>query len=329
MILIFSVLNDYTTYEVVKWLHHMGHKDVVRINSDEKKSINFKLQNDHCELTINDQHIDLNKITAVWYRKGANWFGQQFEEVRIDNHLRLSHCLNQISANENKVLNDYIHFLIKRKVPVLGSAFKSNLNKLMTLDQARSVGLSVPDFHVLNSVNDIDGLINSSKHHITKTMSDGVYLFDSEDSETGCFTYTEDLDQDRIKGLPDKIAPSFIQSKIDKKYEIRSFFIEDDFYSWAILSQNDERTKTDFRKYNGKKPNRNLAVEIPDEVQHKLKKLFELIGLNTGSIDLMVDMNDKYYFLEINPVGQFGFLSKLTNYQLEKQVAIWLSQYER
>lgn len=329
MILIFSVQNDYTTYEVIKWLHHMGHTNVVRINSDEKNNIKFNLKNNNCVLNINGQKVDLSTVSVVWYRKGVNWLGQQFKEISIKNHPQLSNHMNRISQNENKVLNDYIHYLIKQNIPVLGSAFKSNLNKLKTLEQARSVGLSTPKFHVLNELEEVKKLLDSETGYITKSMSDGVYFFDSEHSDTAYFTYTEDLISERLKGLPDTIAPSFTQSKINKKYEVRTFFLDGELYSWAILSQNDVKTKTDYRKYNDAKPNRDLPIEIPIEVQIKLKNLFALIGLNTGSVDLMVDNDDNYYFLEINPVGQFGFLSKLSNYQLEKHVATWLLKNEK
>lgn len=50
------------------------------------------------------------------------------------------------------------------------------------------------------------------------------------------------------------------------------------------------------------------------------------LNLNTGSIDLIVDTQDNYYFLEINPVGQFGMVSQPCNYYLEKKVAEYLVQ---
>lgn len=41
-------------------------------------------------------------------------------------------------------------------------------------------------------------------------------------------------------------------------------------------------------------------------------------------IDLMVDLNDQYYFLEINPVGQFGMVSKPGNDYIEREIALSL-----
>ncbi len=45
------------------------------------------------------------------------------------------------------------------------------------------------------------------------------------------------------------------------------------------------------------------------------------IGLNCGSLDFIVDINDKFYFLEVNPTGQFGMVDFPCNYNLHKIVA--------
>lgn len=108
---------------------------------------------------------------------------------------------------------------------------------------------------------------------------------------------------------------------VEKKYEIRSFFIDNKFYSMAIFSQTDEQTKIDFRKYSN---NRNEPYKLPFDIENKLKSLFKKLDLNTGSIDLIVDKNDNYIFLEINPVGQYGMTSFPCNYNLEETIANYL-----
>lgn len=325
MILIFSRTNDYSTFEVIKWLNHFGVLDVFRINSDEDNDIVFDVRDDYFVLRVNGTRIALNEVGAAWYRKGSNWLGGQFGTVHIDSHPKLTAYLNHMASKESNKLSDYVHYLIEQTVPVLGSAFKSDLNKLVTLHLARAVGLKTPECLVLNERQSIMPLLeDDGSAYITKAMSDGVYLFDSEDKETGYFTYTESLRKDNVEDYPERIPPSFIQREVEKQYEVRAFFLDGRFYSWAIFSQADAQTSTDYRRYNDEKPNRVVPYLIPDNVEKKLCELFHRIDLNTGSVDLMVDSEDEYYFLEINPVGQFGSLSKLTNYQLEAEIARWL-----
>ena len=51
----------------------------------------------------------------------------------------------------------------------------------------------------------------------------------------------------------------------------------------------------------------------------------KLLNLNSGSLDLIRAADGKYVFLEINPVGQFGMVSYPCNYNIEKEIAIALT----
>lgn len=329
MILIFSQANDYSTFEVMKWLNHLGESDVLRINSNEKNAITFDVRNNDFSLRVNGSSMALSDIGAVWYRKGVNWLGGQFAEVEIDGHSRLTSYLNYVARKESNKLSEYLHYLIEQTVPVLGSAFKCDLNKMTTLSLARSVGLKTPEFYVINERQLAPRLLEDGHQYITKAMSDGVYLFDSETDRKGYFTYTESFDAESLASYPDRIPPSFLQSKIEKNYEVRVFYLDGRFFAWAIISQSSIQTSTDYRKYNHQKPNRVVPYSLPADLEQKLLDLFCKIGLNTGSVDLMVDSDNDYYFLEVNPVGQFGALSKLTNYQLEVEIARWLIDHAR
>ena len=329
MILIFSTANDYTTFEVIKWLNHFGEFDIFRMNSDENNNIIFNIHENNFAMQVDGYLIELSKIRVVWYRKGINWLGGQFKEVSINEHPQLTSYLNKKAVQENHKLSEYIHYVIEQRIPVLGSAFKSDLNKLIILDIAKSVGLRTPGFYILNEKQSIKNLVKYGEQYITKSMSDGIYLFESAEKRKGYFTYTELLTKERIEDYPEEISPSFIQSKIEKQYEVQVFYLDGQFFAWAIFSQSDDQTRTDYRKYNDQKPNRVVPYLLPEKIIKKLSDLFKKIGLNTGSVDLMVDLQNNYYFLEINPTGQFSALSKLTNYQLEAEVAKWLIDHAK
>ncbi|WP_228444971.1 ATP-grasp domain-containing protein [Chryseobacterium indoltheticum] len=121
----------------------------------------------------------------------------------------------------------------------------------------------------------------------------------------------------------DTLFISFFQEKIEKDFEIRTFYLNGKTWSMAIFSQNDEQTKVDFRKYNDDKPNRNVRYKLPKDIEEKVHILMQTLDLNCGSLDFMKSGN-KYYFLEINPVGQFGNVSADCNYFLEREIALQL-----
>jgi glutathione synthase/RimK-type ligase-like ATP-grasp enzyme len=115
-----------------------------------------------------------------------------------------------------------------------------------------------------------------------------------------------------------------VQNYIEKKYELRIFFLGGQFYSVAIFSQQDEKTKLDFRNYNDERPNRIVSYKLPESVEVKLKNLVCLIKMDSGSIDLIVTKENDYIFLEINHVGQFLWTSDSCNLNFDEKVAIHL-----
>jgi ATP-GRASP peptide maturase of grasp-with-spasm system len=332
VICLFSNSVDNSTTHVIRWLNHLGKKEVIRINSDDDRNENpvkiDLVEGDFCFQQGAD-HFRLKDIEIVWYRKGLHWFCDQYYPVTIQDHAKFTSYLNRRLKMEEAKLSDYLHFLIKNTIPALGTYGKTDLNKLVVLAVARQVGLKVPEFYITNHKDGVNRALEQAGNAITKPMSDGLYLFEKEESGLSYFSYTETVGKESTKSLPESISPSFLQKNIKKQYELRIFFLEDCCYSMAIHSQSDERTQTDFRKYNEEKPNRFVPYLLPEETDLKIKALFQKLGLNTGSVDMIVDEEGEYYFLEINPVGQFGMVSSPCNYHLEEKVALYLLKHAK
>ncbi|MGV3503486.1 MAG: grasp-with-spasm system ATP-grasp peptide maturase [Adhaeribacter sp.] len=330
MICIFSTAVDYSTTDVIRWLHYLGVKDVIRVNSQDPhpaSQLRLDVTDDTFTFQIGGQTFRLRDLEAVWYRKGANWLCDQFFPVTVADHARFTAYLHHKLQAEEATLCTYLHQLVARQADVLGSAAKGNLNKLLVLQAAREAGLRTPGFYVSNHRKGIQRAFAQSPGLITKAMSDGLYFFEEQEVGTGYFSYTEALEPSVAESLPERLSPSFLQQHIAKQYELRVFFLAGTCYAMAIFSQADEQTKTDFRKYNEHKPNRCVPYLLPAGLSDKIASLFRLLDLNTGSADLLVDARGEYYFLEINPVGQFAMVSGPCHYYLEKQVALHLKHH--
>jgi len=156
---------------------------------------------------------------------------------------------------------------------------------------------------------------------ISKDINDAFHFYHPKE-QFG--TYAELITKNNLDEIPDTFIPSLVQKYIEKKIEIRTFFFMNEIKSMAIFSQNDSKTKVDFRKYNLKKPNRTVPFKLPVEIENKLTDLMKSLDLETGSIDLIMTPINDFYFLEVNPVGQFGMVSQPCNYPLEKRIAEYL-----
>jgi hypothetical protein len=50
------------------------------------------------------------------------------------------------------------------------------------------------------------------------------------------------------------------------------------------------------------------AMEVPDSISREIRGFMEQLGLHYGRLDFLVDKQGKWWFLEVNPNGQFGWL---------------------
>ena len=219
---------------------------------------------------------------------------------------------------ELRIFIDYIFFRLKESCSnILGSidhALKQN--KLVDLHLAKQFGLKIPFTQFY-----LDGK-RDCLNKIVKVASSTLYWTkDGDNYTTGLTSRISDVDMD----LYDSQFPSLIQKEVEKDVEIRVLFVDNIVYSMAIFSQNDRMTEVDFRNYNGEKPNRIEPYQLPRESIESLKELMKYKSLNFGSIDFIKSSkNGEYYFLEINPCGQYERLASIFNSQVEKKIAKYL-----
>ena len=100
----------------------------------------------------------------------------------------------------------------------------------------------------------------------------------------------------------------------------RSIYLLGNTYSMAIFTPPNTISAVDFRHYYDQ-PNMLTPYKLPIELDEKIDKLMKSLDINSGSIDFIKTPDDEYLFLEVNPVGQFGMVSKPCNYNLEKILA--------
>lgn len=216
---------------------------------------------------------------------------------------------------EYQVLEKYYH----SKIPnhkTISHPDNNSLNKLIVLDLARDCGIKTPHSRIVTNKNEVSEFIKENTEVITKPLFEVISKREGNDI---LYVYTSVVELEDIKETD--FFPSLLQNKIKKEFEIRVFYFFGDFYSIAIFSQNKDSTSVDFRIYDYKKPNRNVVINLPQSLREKLKNLMDKVGLKTGSIDLIFTPRKEMVFLEINPVGQFGMVSRAGNFNLEKIIA--------
>ncbi|WP_336688244.1 grasp-with-spasm system ATP-grasp peptide maturase [Chryseobacterium bernardetii] len=318
MILILSTPNDDDTNIVMEHLAVLGEK-CLRINDLDLFNGKIKM---HYELSpepklfvesIYFEKTDLSDVKCVWFRKFGFFdkFKPNFQgETNIEmlEYLKLEYTttldLFFDFLKEKKWLNHYLN--IKK------------INKISALIASQKLGLNIPKTTITNTA----GLLNPNESYITKSIKDGTVV---NVKDKIFFFLTKEVNHKTMARYKN-FFPSLFQEKIEKEYELRIFHLNGVNYPMAIFSQRDAQTGVDYRHYNYSKPNRMIPYALPQEIDVKICELMKALGLDTGSLDIIKGKDGQYYFLEVNPSGQFRMTSLPCNYNLHYEVAICLKE---
>jgi ATP-GRASP peptide maturase of grasp-with-spasm system len=320
MILILSEEFDNSTNKVIDWIDYTKNK-FVRINPNTivdltKFSLNeFDIS---FNIVINDIEISSKDINSYWYRRG--FLNNQIKLVENFDIPNYKKTVNNYLIKENEYLKEIFYTLLETKTHI-GKISDNKINKLKVLLYAKEIGLSVPDTIITNTKTDLINFFNKHNEIITKSIKDNIHL---ELSDCYFVQYTDLINKKDLEKIPEVFFSSIFQQLIKKKFELRIFYLNNKFYSTAIFSQTNDKTKIDFRHYDDSNPNRVVPFILPTEYEIKLQKLMNKLNLISGSIDVLVAENGEFYFLEVNPVGQFGQVSSPCNYYIEREIANYL-----
>lgn len=324
-ILVLSRQDDGSTSNVIEWLVKYN-KPYIRLNTDDDKARLHFLDIDNRELTISKhgETTNLFNISSLWHRRrGFSLKNVAINFDELDKGILFDtpdYHKSHINS-EYKVLTEYFHYILQQDVPTIGNYVSTDVNKLIVLEIAKKHNVPIPKSYVVTTKEGIRRILanTDASFVVTKAISQGVYHFTPA---YGYYSYTERITEESLNELPNRFFPSLLQEEIKKKYELRVFYLNEEFYAMAIFSQKRADTVVDFRKHTDQdNPQRKVPYNLPQHVKKGLIAIMNELELNTGSIDILVDEDNNYIFLEVNPVGQFGMTSSPCNYYLERKIA--------
>jgi len=321
-----------TTEVVIDWLRawevphiRINATDIAKGHESRGAAYSISKGGVSVRLNIDGVDIDPSDIKVVWFRRWAyaadtsvpQLFAEQSYRTDSNVFFACQHIFKELQA-VTKFL-----FTTLSSSKWLGEPKSAAPNKLQVLKMAAEVGLDVPDTLVTADVNALQRFIEKHGAVITKPIGD-MLLCSFGDRQYA--TYTSVID-DKFASEHDQNAsfPSLYQEKLDKKYEIRTFYLDGECYSMAMFTQQKAATQGDFRKYCYEDPVREVPYQLPASIEEAIRRLMTDLCLDTGSIDIVRTTDGRYVFLEVNPVGQFGMVSVPCNYNLELKVAKYLA----
>ncbi|HCN48789.1 MAG TPA: ATP-grasp ribosomal peptide maturase [Chryseobacterium sp.] len=307
--MILCITHSQDFYNIDLFFEYLSSRNIpfFRLNSDrlnhfQKISVNentFELT-DESGNTIHSDHIK-----GVWHRKA--WRISVPEELDEDYEKIFLNEYGNLRYNLMTVLEDipWINPYENEK--------KIDGNKMLQLKIAQKNNLIIPKTVYSNDEEKITTFFHqyckgkgiAKLHGVTaKTMS-GENM-----------TSTMVIEEDTLEHLSDiAYCPMIFQPYIDKEYELRIVYIDGEFFTGMINNSENADWRIAREGYFWS------AYELPGSVKKNLTSMMKEMGLYIGAIDMIKGKDGQYYFLEVNPQGEWGMLQKELGFPIAEKIA--------
>lgn len=301
--LILSTTTDYSTDLICVELEKRG-LEYLRLNRDHftEYEINYTLQDNALRVKMGD----------TWYELSAQCVNSIYFRAPV--FLRTTG--KAYSLEEQLKRSQWSAFI--RNLIVLDKALWINYppsvyqaeNKLYQLKIAKECGMSVPETYVGNALPDN---IIPEKTYIVKSLDTALFY----DNGKEMFTYSTMIRGQELLESEIKLAPIILQEYLEHKTDLRVTVVGNQIFPVAIMKHG-KAIAGDWRK-NSKDDLDYTPVKLPQIVNKQIVELMKKINLTFGGIDLAL-VDDTYYFIEINPTGEWGWLASSVKIPIDKAI---------
>jgi len=186
-------------------------------------------------------------------------------------------------------------------------------NKMLQLKIAKESNLTIPETIFSNDEQRItaffhefcNGKAVAKLHSLTAISMNGENLISTMVIEEATLEHIADI----------TYCPMIFQPYIDKEYELRIVYIAGEFFTGKINNSDNADWRLAQENYAWS------AYELPEKVKTGLASMMEKMGLYIGAIDMIRGKDGAYYFLEVNPQGEWGMLQKELGFPIAERIA--------
>lgn len=262
------------------------------------------------ELRAGGERIHSDEIGALWHRRF--WPAQALPKT-LDPQVR-SASVEESRRVLQGLLAACPAFVMDRLERV-----RLAENKQLQLDLARQAGLLIPKTLITNDPAAARAFYEQCNGQImTKMMASFAIYRDGR--ENVVFTNpVKPSDLAALSGL--SLCPMTFQERIDKHLELRVTVVGQKVFSAAIDSNILPRSQTDWRREGQALQDAWFPHPLPPATEQSLLALMDALGLQYGAADFILTPDGQYYFLEVNPVGEFFWLELALRLPISQAIA--------
>ena len=274
--------------------------------SEAKVSFDARRGEDAWTVELDGTTINFAAVRAAYFRRpGAPYAPEAVKQGAAKRYCKVEWATALASA-----LNSLGERWLNSPLAILAAE-----NKARQLSIASNIGFAVPATLVTNDIRQAQSFLSKGAS-VVKPLREALLEEDGEERVifTSRLEKLDDTDEARVAA-----APVIYQREIQKRSDIRVTVIGGAVYATEILSQEHDETKTDWRR--GSRPDLpHRRHKLPDDLHRKSVCLVRKLGLRFGAVDLVLDRNGNYWFLEVNPNGQWAWIENRTGMPLTQAI---------
>ncbi len=297
MILIITNRKDYTADYLILELKKQG-LDYLRFNTEDfpfQASIVWKANGEFLsKLSLNKRTVNLEDVKSVWYRRPvppnvpSSLTAEKYSFIRVESIAAISGVLQTLQ----------VHWVSRPECLSLAES------KLYQLKVASELGFLIPDSLVTNDPMEAKSFVNQNNaRFVAKPLKVGKV----EIGEKQEFIFTN-LIPKKLSFGNIAVCPTLLQRYVDKSIEIRVTIIGKKIFSVSLDSQKRKKTLIDWRRDGIALDHR--VHKLPVILEKQCFALVKKLGIEFGAIDMILTPDGDYYFLEINPNGQWAWIEQ-------------------
>lgn len=298
--LLISSTIDYST-DLIAYELEQRNQSYLRINRDKfaEYKVLYSLESNSLSVEIHGQiYMITDALKAVYFR--APVFLRNNKNYSLEDQLYRSQW--------SSFIRNLIVFENAKWINHPVATYKAE-NKLYQLKCAKQMGLMVPHTHVGNVLPSV----SEKNMYVVKSLDAALFYEGNQEM----FTYSIPLDGKELLDAEIQNAPIILQDCLQDKIDIRATVIDSQIYAVKIVVENNgidgdwRRTDKDLLSY--------VPIQLPISICDKLLQLMKHLGLTFGGIDLVLADNI-YYFIEVNPTGEWGWLVTSAHLPIDKSI---------
>lgn len=284
----------------------------IRLNQEDfANNIVVKLEpcsSEHSyEIRLNNDQLLLDNIPLVFLRD----FRLENFSFSLDNFVHTF-----IVQQWNNLLLSMINSLSCPWINTIESTIRAE-DRYSVLQRARQLGFVVPDTVITNDPAEIrkfffdhDGqIISKVLHHHDINSKRNTYSIYSHKVTPKDLHLLRHLEP----------SPSIFQHRVKRKKEIRVTVTGQDVFATELVLPKDASDVDDIHRY-GVRNIKKLAITLSNEFEKKCIGIIKSLELTYGTIDIIEGLDEQYYFLEINSIGDWYWIEKDTNQPITQSI---------